>query len=380
MGSFREQEAVLRRQLAAFAQFTTRSLGETTLDSLMTEACLRARAGLDVSHAKLLEYLPSRDRLLLRAGVGWRDGYVGNYEVPPDLDTPIGHALALSEPVSVSDYVTQSKYRYPSILHDHGCVASLNVAVRTDSGTFGVLEVDHASARTFSSDDISFLTGLGNTVARAVELKRAVQAMATALEEKQLLVREMNHRIKNNLGLVSAMLSLQARRLPDASLRGELMNAVARINNLSLVHDRLQTFTSNGARIDAVTHFQELCQMLRSLLPSRATLVTDCRGTLPGDCVEAITLIANELVTNSAKYAFTGRVSGEIVLGFREEGAGWRLWVQDNGVGLPPDHDERSKTSFGRMLIATLASRVNAEVTYAIADGTRVDVSCGVSR
>jgi hypothetical protein len=79
------QEAVLRRQLTAFAQFTTRSLGESDLDSLMTEAWLRARAGVDVTHAKLLEYLPSRDRLILRAGVGWKDGSVGQYEVSPDL-------------------------------------------------------------------------------------------------------------------------------------------------------------------------------------------------------------------------------------------------------------------------------------------------------
>ena len=167
-----EQEAVLRRQLTAFAQFTTRSLGEADLNSLMTDACLRAPAGVDVTHAKLLEYLPSRDQLILRAGVGWKDGYVGQYEVSPDLDTPIGHALALSEPVSVSDYGKQTQYRYPSILTDHGCVSSVNVPVQTDSGSFGVLEIDHTSPRTFSADDIYFLTGLGNTIRRATRSSR----------------------------------------------------------------------------------------------------------------------------------------------------------------------------------------------------------------
>ena len=91
-------------------------------------------------------------------------------------------------------------------------------------------------------------------------------------------------------------------------------------------------------------------------------------------------MIANELVTNAAKYAFAGREKGEIVVGFREEGAGWRLWVQDDGLGLPPDYEERSKTSFGRMLVATLASRVNAEVTYSHTNGTRIDVTRGISR
>ena len=113
----------------------------------MTDACVRARSGLNVTHAKLLEYLPDRDRLLLRAGVGWKPGYVGQYEVPPDLDTPIGHAFSLSEPVPIADYADEKTIQYPQILKDHGCVASLNVPVRTDSGMFGVLEVDHTSAR-----------------------------------------------------------------------------------------------------------------------------------------------------------------------------------------------------------------------------------------
>ena len=162
-------------------------------------------------------------------------------------------------------------YRYPSILNEHGCVASINVPLRTDQGNFGVLEVDHTSPRTFSADDLSFLTGLGNTVARAVELRRALLSMEAALDEKQLLIREMNHRIKNNLSLVGAILSLQARRLPDPTVREELGRAVTRINNLALVHDRLQVFRSSVTQVEAAPHFHDLCDMLRSLLPGRCS-------------------------------------------------------------------------------------------------------------
>jgi GAF domain-containing protein len=166
-----QAEHPLRRQLTAFANFTTRSLGETNIESLMIDACLRARAGMNMTHAKLLEYVPERDRLLLRAGVGWKEGYVGQYQVTPDIETPIGHAFALSEPVPISDYRSEKVYRYPAILKEHGCIASLNVPLRTESGNFGVLEVDHTSTCTFSADDVNFLTGLGNTMARAVELR-----------------------------------------------------------------------------------------------------------------------------------------------------------------------------------------------------------------
>src|SRR3954470_806248 len=97
-------EQTLRRQLTAFSQFSSRSLNEANIDALMLDACIRARAGIGVSHAKLMEYLPSRDRLLLRAGVGWKEGYVGQYQVGPELDTPIGHAFILSEAVAIGDY------------------------------------------------------------------------------------------------------------------------------------------------------------------------------------------------------------------------------------------------------------------------------------
>jgi two-component sensor histidine kinase len=367
----------LKRQLTAFAQFTSRSLGESDIASLMTDACVRARSGLDVTHAKLLEYLPERDRLLLRAGVGWKPGYVGQYEVLPDLDTPIGHAFGLSEPVPIADYANEKAYRYPQILKDHACVASLNVPVRTDSGMFGVLEVDHTSARSFSADDIYFLTGLGNTIAQAIELRRALGAMEKAVEEKQLLVREMNHRIKNNLSLVAAMLSLQARRFSDESVRSELANAVSRIHNLALVHDRLQLFSSNVREVDAGSHFRDLGEMLRSLLPSGVTLVTNCSGSIPGDSLESLTLITNELVTNAAKYAFSGRPSGTVEVGYREEGAAWRLWVSDDGAGLPSGYHEGESQSFGTQLVSILATRLNAHTSTKSDGGTKIEVFSG---
>ena len=190
----------------------------------------------------------------------------------------------------------------------------------------------------------------------------------------------MNHRIKNNLTLVAAMLKLQSRRFSDDNLKDELANAVSRIHNLALVHDRLQLFTSSVTHVDAPAHFQELCEMLRSLLPPGVRLTSQCSGSISGDCVEALTLIANELVTNAAKYAFKGRQGGQIVVGFRQEGAGWRFWVQDDGCGLPKDDEKLGDKSFGRQLIATLVSRINAEIAYESENGTKVEVFSGVPR
>jgi two-component system, sensor histidine kinase PdtaS len=117
--------------------------------------------------------------------------------------------------------------------------------------------------------------------------------------------------------------------------------------------------------------------MLRSLLPSAVALTTACSGTIAGDSVESLTLIANELVTNAAKYAFQGRETGEIVLGYRQERAGWRLWVHDNGNGLPVNHGNPSQ-SFGHQFVLMLAARLNAEINYSSAGGARAEVVCGI--
>ncbi len=366
-------EQSLRRQLSAFAEFTSRSLGERNLDALMLDACIRARAGLGVTHAKLLEYLPGSDRLLLRSGVGWKEGYVGQYEVAPDVETPIGHAFVLAEPVPVSDYCHEAAYPYPKILEEHGCVSSLNVPVRTEGGNFGVLEVDYTEPRPFSADDINFLTGLGNTIAQAIELRRALQSMETAVDEKQLLVREMSHRIKNNLSLIAATLSLQSRRSSDDTVREGLSRAVNRIQHMALVHDRLQLFTSSVDTVDAAVHFREVCEMLRSLLPPGVKLEAECQGAIGSDCVEPLTLVANELVTNAAKHAFKGRTSGEIKMGYRQRGVGWRFFVHDNGSGMPTQHS----SSFGSQLVETLVGRMHAQLLYAHDGGTKVDIVCG---
>jgi GAF domain-containing protein len=147
----------------------------------MLDACLRARAGVGTSHAKLMEYLPDQDRLLLRAGVGWKEGYLGQYTVPPSPDTALGQAFAYSRSVTVEDYRARNDIQHPSLLKEHGCVSSVNVPINTADGPFGVLEIDDIAPLSFSEDDVQFLTGLGNTVAHTIQLKRTVVRLSRAL-------------------------------------------------------------------------------------------------------------------------------------------------------------------------------------------------------
>jgi hypothetical protein len=277
------------------------------------DACLRSRAGRISCQADGV--LAGSRPFALAGRRGLERGVCGQYQVPPDIDTPIGHAFALSEPVAISDYFSEKTYRYPTILKDHGCVASLNVPLRTDRGNFGVLEVDHTSSRTFSADDIYFLTGLGNTVAAAVELRRALQAMEAALDEKQLLVREMNHRSRTT----SASSAPCCRCRPSAfrnpasdRQRGADSQSGAGPRPASAVHliGNAGGRSSSVTQVDAASHFQELCAMLRSLLPAGVALTPRCSGSIPSDCVESLTLIANELVTMPPNTLLRGATAG----------------------------------------------------------------------
>ena len=326
------------------------------------------------SHAKVLEYIPSENKLLLRAGIGWKPGYVGVYKVSPDVDTPIGSAYALAEPSVVEDYREETRFRYPQILVAHGCVSSVNVAIRTESSVFGVLEVDDVAPRKYTIGDINFLAGLGNTIAAAVELNRTLSEKNQAISENELLMHEMNHRIKNNLALVASLLSLQSRTFEDERLRREFHDAIARIHNLALVHDRLRMHPPAADRIDANAYLNSLAEMLRSLLPQGIHLRCEAEGELPTNNIEAISLIANELVTNAAKYAFADRQSGNVTLGFRNRALGWQLTVRDDGVGLPQNFDDAQAKSFGMRLLRTLANQLNATINFQTENGTKIEV------
>jgi two-component sensor histidine kinase len=367
--------AKLRAQLAAFVAFTKRAMGDCDLDGLMAEACIRARGGLAMSHAKLLQFDPHKDVLKLRCGVGWKPGVVGHYEAPPDVSTPIGHALALAQPVCVSDYRTQNEWPYPDLLRDHACVSSINVPVRTESGAFGVLEVDSTDPRTFTADDTNFLLGLANTVAQGIQLKRTSSELEESVMRQRLLHRELNHRVKNNLGLVGAILTMRARQLQDRAVRDELLNAVKRINSLAVVHDQLQQCNHAHGAIEAAQHFKTLSRHLKFLMPDGIELHTDCQGLIQDRDMESLTLIANELVTNAAKYAFADGTSGEVTLGYRQTALGWHLWVVDNGKGLGERTAEN--TGFGSMLVSTLAARLGADLSATNKEGTRVDLIYG---
>ena len=176
--------------------------------------CRRPRAsakGLGVDFCKILEYIPSSNRLLVRAGVGWDAGVVGIATVGGDLESPAGFALRTGKPVISNHLENEERFRTSDLLKQHGIRRAMNVILQGDGKPFGVLEVDSRSEDVFLEHDLAFLQGAANILGMAIERERHDRSLAAALERHQVLLKEMNHRVKNSLSMAASMLHLQAR-------------------------------------------------------------------------------------------------------------------------------------------------------------------------
>jgi PAS domain S-box-containing protein len=195
----RDREALEQRaaQQADIAELGMLALGGLEPTELMDEVVDRLRRTLGVEHVGILERLPEGDRLLLRAGAGWRDGIVGHAIVRADDDTQAGWTLASSEPVVIEDLRTDPRFQGAGLLREHGVVSGLSVVIRVSKGRWGVLGVHTRSERRFTDDDANFLRAAANTLATAIErgrdneeLRRRSAEIARLAAERQRIVAE----------------------------------------------------------------------------------------------------------------------------------------------------------------------------------------------
>ena len=150
-------------QQRAVAELGQRALENTGLDTLLAATVVRVAEVLNVECCKVLELLPGGEGLLLRAGVGWKEGAVGAVRVNAEHDSQAGYTLISSKPVIVTDFRTETRFREPDLLRDHGILSGISVVIGDPQHPFGVLGAHSTSARLFSEDDVHFLAGGGQS-------------------------------------------------------------------------------------------------------------------------------------------------------------------------------------------------------------------------
>jgi PAS domain S-box-containing protein len=175
----KQAEQTLRaraRQQAAAAQLGQEALLGGDLSSLLNSAALAVSTTLDIELVKILELLPEQAELVMRAGVGWKEGV--EHRVPAGLLSQAGYTLASHEPVIVEDLSTEKRFIGPPLLVDHGVESGMSVIISGPDHPFGILGAHARTRRTFTESDINFLQAVANVLAEAIERKRGEEALA----------------------------------------------------------------------------------------------------------------------------------------------------------------------------------------------------------
>ncbi|MDQ2964752.1 MAG: GAF domain-containing protein, partial [Chloroflexota bacterium] len=172
-----EQLRRREQQQAVVAALGLAALGGAGLDELLDEAVRRLATTLDVEFAKILEQLPDKRRLRLRAGVGWRPGLVGKVTLGTDRGSQAGYTLRSGNPVVVTDLESETRFTGAALLLDHAVVSGMSVIIEGHTGHWGVVGAHTAKRRSFSEDDIHFLQAIANVLADAIERQRGEDAI-----------------------------------------------------------------------------------------------------------------------------------------------------------------------------------------------------------
>lgn len=203
--------------------------------------------------------------------------------------------------------------------------------------------------------------------------ERAEEALRGMVKQKETLMQELQHRVKNNLGIVSSLLALEKPRLADSQARQVFTNAENRIRALSRIYEQL--YRSDAlARIDLCPYISELAQGLvenYALEGGRIGLTLQVED-MQMDLKRAVplALILNELITNAMKYAYPGGAQGNIRIGLKRADGGIILSVSDNGVGLPRDFVLEKSGSMGLRLVQMLVEQLDGALTMTSDHGT----------
>ncbi len=216
--------------------------------------------------------------------------------------------------------------------------------------------------------------------------RRDEEKIKKALTEKETLLSEIHHRVKNNMQVIISLLKLQAQRIQDKDLKKPFEESEQRIRAMALVHERLyQKEDLSGINFSDYIHniIRELKAVYRVDRRKVAVIINVEDIVLEIDSAIPCGLIINELITNCFKYAFPEGRSGEVIINFSREGSTYRLTISDNGVGLPAGFDFRQTTTLGMQIVNVLTkqllgtlhirSEVGTEAVIAFTKKERVD-------
>jgi len=224
------------------------------------------------------------------------------------------------------------------------------------------------------------LAGVQGIARDISERKRMEERIRTALAEKETLLREVHHRVKNNFQVITSLMALQAAAIQSPELRTSFIDAQSRIRSMSLIHEKLYQ-SDDLSRIDSSSYVKTIVQELYGSFMGEAMQIPPRVDTadirLSVDQAIPCGLIINELVTNSFRHAFPAGWKGspEVLVSIRESGGRVEMVLADNGIGLPESADLNKTKSLGLSLVPMLVRQLEGTIVLERSPGTRAIIT-----
>lgn len=197
------------------------------------------------------------------------------------------------------------------------------------------------------------------------EGKKVQSMLMKSLKEKDVLIKEVHHRVKNNMQIISSLFNLQQNSIKDPDSLAAFKDTKNRVNTMAMVHENLY-HSQDLSNLDIGKYIENLLTSLYRTYVTNQKLVhleMDVeRVNMSINTAIPLGLIINELITNSLKYAFPEGKKGDILLGLYSENDGYALYIVDNGIGFPEEIDFRNTESLGMQLVNTLVEQINGTI------------------
>ncbi len=300
-------------------------------------------------------------------------------EANPSFRELLGYSEAEMETLTLYDIVahepTSIDERVQRVLGQGGALLGER-QYRTKAGTCIDMEVR-----------VSLIHYTGQTVMCIVSnditaRKRVEEQLLASLQEKDVLLKEIHHRVKNNLQIISSLLNLQASNVQDADVRGHFQDSQNRVRSMALIHERLYR-SEDLARIHFRSYLQDLTdQLLRSYqAPDERIRVRIEADEILLDTNQAVPcgLLINELIANALKHAFPDGKTGTVLVAMRCTPGGYQLVIQDDGVGFPAGLDHRKTPSLGLQLVNSLVRQLEGTIELNRGPGTQFTIEFPIS-
>jgi two-component sensor histidine kinase len=214
------------------------------------------------------------------------------------------------------------------------------------------------------------------------ELKSAQVLLAAKNAENELLLKEIHHRVKNNLEIVSSLLQLQTAQFDDPAIQSAMLTSQNRVHSMGIIHQKLYQ-GQHLAAVEMRDYFINLSESILDSFSAEGRIKIECNMpqlVLDVDTAISIGLITNELITNSLKYAFTEKQHGAIKISLTEEQnventeGVFLLKISDDGIGKPIEGKAKG-TGFGSQLVALLTKQLDGKLNYEVNHGTIVSLA-----